>query len=260
MVSFNVRDLLGRCLASLDLADEIIVVDNASTDGSVELVRQRFPGVTLLVNEANLGFSAAVNQAAAAATGDSLLLLNPDAAINGDTLERMRASLDRHRDADALGFRQVDSHGRFQLAVGPPASLILDLLRRAVQRRLDAGDARLAWLLDRLLGRAMPVPWVAGSSLLVRREAFDRVDGFDARFFLYFEDIDFCLRLRASGGRVVYYPAVTVVHERGASASGHSAEAERAYRRSQLYFWEKHRGAWARRAVAAYQRLRGVSP
>lgn len=259
VVSFNVRDLLCRCLASLDAADEVIVVDNASTDGSVDLVRERFGGVTLLVNEANLGFSAAVNRAAAEAKGDALLLLNPDAVVEPDTIDRMRGALDRHRNADVLGFRQVDSRRRFQLAVGPPAFLTLDLVRRAVQRRLDAGDDWIAALLDRLLFRAMSVPWVAGSSLLVRREAFDRIGGFDDRFFLFFEDIDFCLRIGAAGGRIVYDPNVTVVHDRGSSASRHRGVAEAAYRDSQLYFWDKHRGAWARRIVAAYQRLQGLS-
>jgi len=96
--------------------------------------------------------------------------------------------------------------------------------------------------------------------MLVRRSAFERVGGFDERYFLYFEDADFCLRLRSAGGRVYYDPSITVVHERGASVFKDPARARRAYRESQLLFWEIHRGRWARRLVHACLRLRGEAP
>jgi len=257
VVSFETRELLGRCLSSLGEADEIVVVDNGSSDGSAAMVRERHPEVRLVAWPENRGFSAAANQAAREATGDAFLLLNPDAALPPGTLPRMIASLQRRPDAWAIGFRQQDHAGRFQLAVGPRPSFALELLRKWVQRDLDRGGGRLARALDRAVSRPVRVPWVSGSSMLVRRSAFERVGAFDERFFLYFEDADFCLRLRSAGGRVYYDPSITVVHERGASASRDPERARRAYRESQALYWEIHRGAWARRLVRAYLRLRG---
>lgn len=256
VVSYNVREALGRCLLSIHPDTDVVVVDNASKDGSAELVARDFPWVKLVAQSANGGFSHAVNAAARRATGDVFLLLNPDARLLPGTQNRIAQSLEARPEVDIVGFRQVDVSGRFQLAVGPPPWLWAEMLRKLVQSRLDAGAAGTGWWLDRLLGQPRAVPWVAGSSLLVRRPAFDRVGGFDEGYFLYFEDIDFCLRVRRHGGGIVYDPTVTVAHERGASAATDRALAEKAYRASQLRFWEQHRGPWIRRAVELYQRLR----
>jgi GT2 family glycosyltransferase len=96
--------------------------------------------------------------------------------------------------------------------------------------------------------------------LLVRRSAFEAAGGFDENFFLFFEDIDFCLRLRRGGGRVVYDPAITILHHRGASAAQVPAKAKLAYRRSQLYFWGKHRPAWESALLRFYLRTKGELP
>jgi GT2 family glycosyltransferase len=262
VVSYGVRDLLRRCLASLEPARlrgdlEVVVADNASGDGSGAMVHAEFPGVRLLEQEENRGFAAAVNAAAQLATGDVLLLLNPDTEVPPAALPRLADALG---DASVVGFRQVDAHGRAQLANGPSPGLANELFRRFVQRRLDRGDRIVAALHDRLLSRRGEVAWVAGSSMLVRRAAFDQVGGFDEGFFLYFEDIDFCLRVRAAGGTVCFEPRVTVLHHRGASMATAPEAAARAYRTSQLRFWEKHHGRWARRLVETYLRARGLAP
>jgi len=260
IVSYNVRELLLRCLGSFDASTEVIVVDNASEDGSADAVREAFPWVNLLQNESNLGFSAAVNRAAAEAKGEAFFLLNPDTEVRGESLPRMSELLREDAEVGAVGFRQVDGDNTFQLAIGPPAWLWADLMRGVVQRRLDAGDQRLANFLDGLFARPMTVPWAAASSLLVRREAFEDIQGFDDGFFMYFEDIDFCLRLRHAGWKVFFDPRVTLVHHRGASAEHDMSASQRHYRASQLRFWEKHRGPWARRLVHLYLALRGQAP
>lgn len=256
VVSYNVAPLLRRCLASLTEADEIVVVDNASTDDSVEMVRREFPTVALIASPDNRGFSAGVNAAAGAATGDLLLLLNPDTEVAPGVVTAMREALCRRPRATAIGFRQVDEHGVLQLSFGPPPSLFLELVRMVVQRRLDADDRRLASLIDRLFSRPVRVPWVSGSALMVRRTAFESVGGFDETFFLYFEDIDFCLRLRREIGPVYYVPSPTVLHHRGRSAAGNPGAADRAYRRSQLLYWRRYRGGRVACFVRLYQRLR----
>ncbi len=261
IVSYRVRDLLERCVASLVGAAQIIVVDNASDDASAAMVRERFPHVDVLAWTENRGFAVAVNAAAARARCDKLLVLNPDTELAPGVLAHMEHALDEAgEDVWAMGFRQVDRDGAFQLAIGPDPSLVAELWRMVLQRRLDAGDRWLGRLIDRWLGRARDVSWVGGSALLVRRQAFVSVGGFDEGFFLYFEDADLCLRLRAAGGRVVYQPSVTLVHHGGASAAGNRAQARRAYRLSQRRYWQKHRGRCTSVIIDAYQRLRGVAP
>ncbi len=260
IVSYNVAAHLRRALTSLGEVAEIIVVDNASSDDSADVVRREFPTATLLAEGKNRGFSAAVNLGAKRATGDVLLVLNPDTVVPEGGVPAMERALQAHPAAGVVGFRQVDEAGGIQLSVGPPPSLALELGRKVVQRRLDAGDPFVAWGLERLLRRPRRVPWVSGAAMLVRREAFAAAGGFDERFFLYFEDIDFCLRVAAAGFEIWFDPSVTLTHTRGASARTHAAAAARAYRDSQVYFWRKHRGAAVAAAVHAYLRWRGVAP
>jgi GT2 family glycosyltransferase len=234
-----------------------VVVDNASPDGSADMVRREFPWVKLEARADNRGFSAGVNAAARNATGDVFLILNPDTVIESGTLERMQNVLHAHPGAGALGFRQVDEQGDYQLTVGPAPSFVLELVRCYVQRRLDLGDHGLGKRIDRILGRTRRVPWVAGSVLLVTRAAFEAVGGFDESFFLYFEDLDFCLRLRATVGPVLYEPRVTVTHIRGASMKRTPELASRAYRKSQILYWSKHRGRLASGLMRTYLHLRG---
>jgi hypothetical protein len=256
VVSYNVCALLQRCLASLPAYAEVIVVDNASDDGSVQMVRAKFAHVQCLALPDNRGFSAAVNHGVAHAQGDAVLLLNPDTQLPTGALMAMAEALGASVDAGAVGFRQTDADGHFQLAVGPRPSMLGELGRKFVQGRLDAKTLWLGRALDWALRRRTQVAWVAGSSLLVWREAFAAVGGFDARYFLYFEDIDFCLRLRAAGYAVYYDPRVTVLHHRGASAAKRPGPAMQAYRHSQALFWRTHQGRLAGAAVAAYAAMR----
>ena len=260
VVSYNVRAPLRRCLAALAGAYQVVVVDNASRDDSVAMVRRDFPGVQLIAQAHNGGFSQAVNRGAAVSDGDALLLLNPDAELAPGGLAALGAALQARPDAWALGARQLDADGNLQLTWGRRPSLVGELWRRTLQRRLDRGQHGVGRWLDWRMRRAQRVPWVAGSCLLVRRQAFARVGGFDERYFLYFEDIDFCLRLGRAGGAVYYDPSVSLLHHRGRSARTDRALAERAYRRSQLDFWAWHRGPWLRGLVATALRLRGRHP
>jgi GT2 family glycosyltransferase len=260
VVSYNVKHHLEACLASLKAAqaDEVIVVDNASPDGSAMVVKTQFPDVKLIALTQNLGFSAAVNAGANVASGELLLLLNPDAYLDTMSLPAMAQLLEERQEVVAVGFRQIDTHREFQLSFGLWPTVATELLRCVVQRRLDAKQLFLGRMLDRLLRQPQEVGFVAGSSLLVRRSAFDAIGGFDEGFFLYFEDIDFCMRLRVAGGRVFYDPRFTVMHHRGQSANTQSQLARQAYRRSQHYFWRKHGGLITSRLLPVYAKWRGA--
>jgi N-acetylglucosaminyl-diphospho-decaprenol L-rhamnosyltransferase len=261
VVSYNSRAYLPACLGSLARAAgsaevDVIVADNASSDASAALVREQFPEARLIEMGANRGFGAAVNAAAKEARGDVFLLLNPDTELPADAIETLAARLDADPTSAALAPRQVDARGFFQLAVGPEPKLGWELVRRFVQRRLDRGSERVAKLIDNWLATPREVPWAAASCLLVRRADFERVRGFDEGFFLYFEDLDLCLRLRDGGRRVLYDPTLTVVHHRGASARTAPDLAARAYRDSQARFWKKHRGGLVGFAVGLYAAAR----
>ena len=260
IVSYNVADRLADCLASLPRDADITVVDNASTDASVDLVRRQFPWVRLIAQAENLGFSQAVNRGVAASCGGILLILNPDAELPSGGLDALRGALLARPESWALGPRQVDAEGHLQLSWGWRPSLAGELWRRTLQRRLDRGQHGVGRWLDRRMASCQPVAWMAGSCLLVWRWAFERVGGFDERYFLYFEDIDFCLRLRAAGGSVLYEPAVTVLHHRGQSAATAPGPAAAAYRRSQLLFWAWHRGPWMAALVGGYLAVSGRRP
>lgn len=252
IVSYNVCALLRRCLASLPPEADVVVVDNASADASATMVESEFAAVRLVRMPHNAGFSAAINAGAAVASGDAFLLLNPDTQLPEGALSKMACALAHSPDTAAVGFRQVDADGVFQLACGPEPTFCGELGRRFVQRRLDRGSQLTARLLDTLLAKRRRMAWVAGSSLLVWRAAFERIGGFDEGYFLFFEDIDFCLRLRAPAQGVYYDPAVTLLHHRGASAKTAKRKSELAYRQSQLRFWRTHRGAIWGRLMAAY--------
>ena len=264
IVSYNVRSKLQRCLASVQSAAgealrDVVVVDNASPDGSAAMVAAEFPQVKLLAWPDNRGFSAAVNAAAQRAEGQAFLLLNPDTELPVGALPRMLAALQAHPQAAAVGFRQVDAAGRFQLAVGPRPTLLGELLRRTVQRRLDAGSTLTGQALDRWVGAPRPVPWVAGSSLLVWRAAFEAVGGFDEALLPLLRGHRLLPAPGAQrGGRVYYDPTVTLLHHRGVSAATVSATAQRAYRQSQVLFWGLHRGPWLRFLMQGYTWARGA--
>ena len=257
IVNYNVAHYLERCLKSLDPSMDVWVVDNASKDESVAKVKKDFPWVNLIESKENLGFSKAINLAVKKSKGEALLLLNPDTELKPQSHQHiLKYCTSLH--AKAIGFRQVDKHGRFQLSFGFRPNVTNELLRRAVQHRLDRKGHLLGTIMDRVFSRKTSVSWVAGSSLLVGRDAFEKIDGFDENFFLFFEDIDFCLRLAQSGISILYDPSLTLIHHRGESSKTNALESEQAYRRSQRYFWQRHHGVLASSMVGFYQRMRGI--
>jgi GT2 family glycosyltransferase len=221
-----------------------VVVDNASTDGSVELLGQRWPDVMVLENHANLGFARAVNRGIRSTSSELVLLLNPDTLPSGRAIDALAAELRANDSATAAGPRIVDGDGRPELSwwthLGPFAELRLRWLRRSYER----GSPRAARRVDRLMGRRREVDWVTGACLMVRRQAAVAAGLMDGRFFLYFDDVDLCASLRALGGRVLFLPDVEIVHLRGRTVDRKPEATAHRYRASQLHFYRKHHPLW----------------
>lgn len=244
IVSWNTRTLLSACLLAVEQAVqaaapldvEVIVVDNGSTDGSLELLRERFPAVRLIANTENVGFARANNQGIAAATGDALLLLNSDAFLPRSALADMARFLDEHPGAGAAGCRLLNLDGSFQASYARFPTLWSEV-------------ALMAGLARRLIGpyapspspvpgeRAHPVDWVAGAAIFARRAALVAVGGFDPGFFMYSEETDLCRRLWQAGRQVWYAPEIAVFHVGGGSTrQRRTANYVQLYRSKVRYF------------------------
>ena len=251
VVSWNTRDLLRACLAgvrreAMGLIHEILVVDNASEDGSADMVAQEFPSVRLLRNRTNRGFGGACYQAIGEARGLHLMLLNPDAEPLDRAPAALVAFLDAHPDVGVVGPLIVNGSDEPGLTYGyypSVATALLPLLRPL------GGLFRGRWDLHALgvvpaspdpESPARDVDYVSGAALTVRREAVEQVGGFDDRFFLYFEETDLCRRIRLSGRRVVYLPAARVRHHEGASRDKRSVPAMAEFYRSLDRYLRKH--------------------
>jgi GT2 family glycosyltransferase len=252
IVNHNGERYIARCLRSLGdirLDElEVVVVDNASTDGSLDVLLRDFGHLTILPQELNLGFGAATNLAARRARGEQLLLLNPDAWMVGDGLQRMQSRLESDPRLALVAPRLSYGDGRPQFVWAPDRSVVGEIVQKA-RNPLESwswNHRQLVWLLRRLLGPG----WYTAACLLVRREAFDEVGGFDPKFFMYFEDADLCVRLRQHGWKTAYLKSAEVRHER--STSPPSGESDLIYRRSQLYYYRKHRPAWEVAVLTRY--------
>ncbi len=241
IVSFNARADLERCLESLHAArpqtpHEIVVVDNASQDGSDESAR-RWPDVRVVANDSNVGFAAANNIGIRASRGDLLLLLNSDTIVGDGAIDRLVAELEADASVAVAGPRLVDAAGRAELSFGR----MISPLNEWRQKRL----LRDAAAVERLTRQRTYPDWVSGACLLVRRADAEAVGLLDERFFMYTEDVDFCASIRARGRRILFTPAVEIAHLRGRSAASAPRATHAAYRRSQLAFYRKHHPLWA---------------
>lgn len=246
VVSYNTRRMTLDCLRALhaDLADlpaEVWVVDNASTDGSVEDIRAEFPNVRLIANEQNLGFGAANNQAMKLARGEFLLLLNSDAFPVEGATRAMVDYLRRRTEVGVVGPKLLNLDGSMQRSCyrfPSPGQAWRENLWISIlfANHPSLGDYQ-RWKHD----HACDVEWVIGACLLARREVFERAGGFDERFFMYAEETDWQRRVRADGWRIAFFPGAQVTHLGGASGGGRSKISRHAVRSLDLYV-EKHHG------------------
>jgi len=265
VVTYNARGHLERCLEAVaDGPYEVIVVDNASTDGTQGFVRERFPSVRLIELPENIGFGAANNVGVEAATGHWYLLLNSDAWPRADAVENLRAFGEANPRVGVAGPRLVGEDGRLQKSVrGFPT-----LWRLATEYLFLRKLAPRSRLLNDFYGAGFdyrsprPAEFLMGAVLLLRREAVEEVGGFDPAFFMFSEEVDLCYRMRAAGWAVEFTPEAEFVHLGGASTKPSWDRMFREQLRGHLRFFAKHHGLAraerARRLLLVALRLRGL--
>lgn len=251
VVNYNTRADLDACLSSLPATNQVVVVDNASSDGSAELVRLRHPWVVLIANQRNVGFGAAVNQGFANCSAEYVLVLNSDTRVVPGTLEALAVYLDDHPSVAVVGPRLVSPDRRLHPSCYAFPSLLPTLLEESaawsVLRHVPV--LRQAYPPTASHARARRVAWVLGAAMAIRRMAFNSVGGFDPSFFLYYEEVDLCYRLALAGWQVHYAPVGTVMHIGGASTRRYRSDTAVMALASRLWFYRKHYPRWRTAAL-----------
>ena len=244
IVSYNSVREIDACLASLSERPPrtdhgIVMVDNASGDGTADHVRRRWPAVRVIEAGGNLGFARANNLGIRDTAGELVLLLNPDTVAKPGAIDTLVDALEGTPDAAVIGPRVVDGQGRAELSFGPMLTPLAELRQKMLVRRHDRADSMASSWVERATRRRRHVDWVSGVCLLIRRADLVAAGLLDERYFMYFEDVELCAAVRAANRRVLFEPRAEIVHLRGRSAS--SAQGTRAiYDRSHLAFYEKH--------------------
>ncbi len=249
IVNWNTKDYLADCLESVkdnttNISYEIIVVDNCSSDGSADMVGQNFPEVLLIRNEENVGFGRANNQGLSRAGGKYILFLNSDMAVNETCLDRMFGFMEENPDIGASACKLTYPDGRLQhscrqfpsfkvyfLIILGLRSLFpsLKVFRRYLMLDWDHSDTR-------------EVDQIMGSFMFMRRSALDQVGSFDERFWMYFEEVDLCLRLKKAGWKIVHYPQASAVHFLSKSSEQWGKlKVTREFQKSLLKYFKKNR-------------------
>lgn len=251
IVNWNTIDMLGDCLLSVragfaGLKTQTIVVDNASEDGSPDMVARDFPEVELIRSGTNLGFAAGNNLGFRSARGRYVLLLNSDTVVRGDVLARSVDYLDAHRDVGAMGCRVLNTDGSVQLT----CSMFPSLLNQFLQ-------ATGLWKLrrPRFFGRFLMTDWqrdterdvevISGCYLMLRREVLDQVGALDEDFFFFGEETDWCRRIAQAGWRLVFAPVGEIVHHGGGSARKLSYRRDVLLTGAKVRLHRKHGGWWS---------------
>ncbi|MCC7210087.1 MAG: glycosyltransferase family 2 protein [Anaerolineae bacterium] len=251
IVSWNVRGYLAACLDSISaslaarpVSAEIIVVDSASSDDAVDLLRERYPQVRVLPQRENIGFTRGNNLGLAAAAGRFVLLLNPDTEITGDALGRMVAYLDANPAVGIVGPHTLNTDGSHQSTRRRFPTLLTAIFESTWLQPLAPRR-----ILDRYYVRDAPdeatadVDWVQGSALMVRREVIAQIGGLDDGYVMFSEEMDFCRRARDAGWRVVYLGGARIIHHGGKSTDQAVASRHIYFQQSKLRYFRKFHGA-----------------
>lgn len=259
LVTYRSRATIDACLDSVrrcrEQTDgiEVIVVDNASGDGTLQRIAERFPWAVRVANATNEGFTRGVNQGIALARGDAMLLLNPDAEFTPAALDRLFAELEADPDLAAVAPALVDGDGRVVRSCGRFPNLWTLICDHLGPRRWWGGTRLFGGYKygECPIDRLQDVDWASGAVLLVRRAAWDRVGPLDERIFMFMEEVDWCRRAALAGFRIRFVPAVQFVHHGQHSSSQVRGESYLHNLRARVHYFRKHHGWLASLAARA---------
>lgn len=248
IVNYNTCELTVQALDSVinntrGLEFEVLVVDNGSKDESIKTICIRYPQVSIIENDTNLGFAVANNQAIAIASGHYILLLNSDTIVQGDCLARCVGYLNKHPEIGALGCRVLLSDGRLDHACKrgfptPQASLFYFLkLHKIFPYSQYFGQYTLNYIPDDNISE---VDALTGAFMMVRKETIEEIGLLDEAFFMYGEDLDWCYRIKAAGWKIIYFPEATIIHLKGGSGGRKSSKSIYEFHQSMRTFYDKH--------------------
>ena len=249
IVNWNTRDLTARCLSDVQatvkkIAYEIIVVDNNSSDGSQDMLRTQFPDVKLIANADNIGFARANNQGMIISDARYVLLLNSDAFVKADTIDRMVAFMDEHPDAGMAGCKLLYEDGSLQASCATFPTLGTEFYIALGLDKLFPNS--------KIFGRYLMTDWdyrstrevdvIMGAFMLARKSVIDQVGMMDESFFMYSEEVDWCYRFKAAGWKILFTPEVECVHIWGGSSRAVKVETLIRLYRARVQFFRKHYG------------------
>ncbi len=248
IVNYNVKHFLEQCLhsvlkASEMVKSEIFVIDNASVDGSCQMIRKKFPGVKLIENSKNAGFSAANNQAIKEARGEYILLLNPDTVVEEDTFTKTVRFMDEHPEAGGLGVKMINGKGKFlpESKRGLPTPWVAFYkifgLSRLFPRSKRFGKYHLTYLNE---NETHAVDVLCGAFMMLRKSVLTETGLLDESYFMYGEDIDLSYRILKTGYRNYYFPGTTIIHYKGESTTKESIKYVKMFYSSMIIFARKH--------------------
>jgi GT2 family glycosyltransferase len=260
IVTYNSRQEIDACLQSLvghtaPFPTAITVVDNQSSDGTAAHVRATWPAVAVIEAGSNVGFARASNIGIRATSSEYVLLLNPDTVAPPGAIQTLVRGLAAHPAAAIAGARLLSPTGFPELSWGPPIGPWNELKQKIFSGLYHRKVRRIVRRVDKLSRTAREVPWVSGACMVIRRADLDAVGLLDERFFMYTEDVDLCVQMRARGRTVLYVAGAEVVHHRGRSAA-RNPEIERRYQQSHIAYYEKHLPFWAP-VLRAYLKVLG---
>jgi len=239
ILSFNTKELLKNCLESLkDLKVEIIVVDNGSTDGSLQLINSlKWPNLKIIANKKNLGYGAGNNQGIKIAQGDYILLLNSDTVVKDEAPLKMANFLKKHPQVGAVGCKLLNPNNSIQPSAGPFPNLMISAVMLFAEHWL--GD-----LVRASFNKTKEVDWVMGAALMVRHDVFQKADPMDEGIFMYMDEVEWCFRIKKAGYKVFFYPGAEVIHFFGGSSKTGRRDPVLNIYRGLLYFYKKHYPSW----------------
>ncbi|MBN2134854.1 MAG: glycosyltransferase family 2 protein [Acidobacteria bacterium] len=246
IINYNTRDLLERCIEVLKPNTfpskwKLVVVDNASSDGSAEMVLKKYPAVAVVEMGGNLGFPKAVNRGIQDYPAEYYLILNSDTEVTQDNIKTLLEFMNDKPHAGAVTPIQQNKLGEIQLCWGDFPTLLSEAKRKKFQDALDRKNPAAIQSLKKF-EKLFPADWIAGSTMLLRGETLSEAGLMDENIFIFFEDIDICTRIRREGWTIYVKPVVKVIHHRGESAKTEPFNASIHYRKAQLYFWNKYHG------------------